>query len=123
MTKELLERKKLSTLISDHAVEALSRKESDEDIDGFFSFFNLSYDKTNQIIDVNQAEQPDARCLQEILLKGFEEGPDHIGTVSSYLFQDHVMQGCKGSAGCYDRQAAEQGQQIQEDHIGNGRQQ
>ena len=33
------------------------------------------------------------------------------------------MQGCKGSAGCYDRQAAEQGQQIQEDHIGNGRQQ
>ena len=38
MTKELLERKKLSTLISDHAVEALSRKESDEDIDEVESF-------------------------------------------------------------------------------------
>ena len=38
MTRELLERKKLSTLISDHAVEALSRKESDEDIEEVESF-------------------------------------------------------------------------------------
>lgn len=37
--------------------------QSDEDIDDFFSCFNLSYDKTNQIIDVNQAEQPEQRLL------------------------------------------------------------
>lgn len=37
--------------------------QSDEDIDDFFSCFNLSYDKTNQIIDVNQTEQPEQRLL------------------------------------------------------------
>lgn len=37
--------------------------QSDEDIDDFFSCFNLSYDKTNQIIDVSQAEQPEQRLL------------------------------------------------------------
>lgn len=37
--------------------------QSDEDIDDFFSCFNLSYDKTNQIIDVNQTEQPKQRLL------------------------------------------------------------
>ena len=37
--------------------------QSDEDIDDFFSCFNLSYDKTNQIIDVSQVEQPEQRLL------------------------------------------------------------
>ena len=37
--------------------------QSDEDIDDFFSCFNLSYDKTNQIIDVNQTELPEQRLL------------------------------------------------------------
>ncbi len=37
--------------------------QSDEDIDDFFSYFNLSYDKTNQIIDVNQVVQPEQRLL------------------------------------------------------------
>ena len=43
--------------------------QSDEDIDDFFSCFNLSYDKTNQIIDVNQAELPEQRLLA--LIKDF----------------------------------------------------
>jgi type II restriction enzyme len=37
--------------------------QSDDDIDDFFSYFNLSYDKTNQIIDVNQQELPEQRIL------------------------------------------------------------
>lgn len=37
--------------------------QTDEDIDDFFSFFNLSYDKTNQIIDVHQSELPEQRLL------------------------------------------------------------
>lgn len=37
--------------------------QSDEDIDDFFSYFNLSSDKTNQIIDVNQVERPEQRIL------------------------------------------------------------
>lgn len=37
--------------------------QSDDDIDDFFSFFNLSYDKTNQIIDVHQKEKPEQRLL------------------------------------------------------------
>lgn len=37
--------------------------QTDDDIDDFFSFFNLSYDKTNQIIDVNQTERPEQRLL------------------------------------------------------------
>lgn len=37
--------------------------QTDDEIDDFFSFFNLSYDKTNQIIDVHQAEQPEQRLL------------------------------------------------------------
>lgn len=37
--------------------------QSDEDIDDFFSFFNLSYDKTNQLIDIRQAVKPEQRLL------------------------------------------------------------
>lgn len=37
--------------------------QTDDDIDDFFSFFNLSYDKTNQIIDVHQSIQPEQRLL------------------------------------------------------------
>ena len=37
--------------------------QTDDDIDDFFSFFNLSYDKTNQIIDVLQEEKPEQRLL------------------------------------------------------------
>ena len=37
--------------------------QTDDDIDDFFSFFNLSYDKTNQIIDVHQEEKPEQRLL------------------------------------------------------------
>ena len=37
--------------------------QADDDIDDFFSFFNLSYDKTNQIIDVYQEEKPEQRLL------------------------------------------------------------
>lgn len=37
--------------------------QADEDIDDFFSYFNLSYDKTNQIIDVSQAVQPERKLL------------------------------------------------------------
>lgn len=35
--------------------------QTDDDIDEFFSYFNLSYDKTNQIIDISQIEQPEQR--------------------------------------------------------------
>lgn len=37
--------------------------QSDEDIDDFFSFFNLSYDKTNQLIDIRQTVKPEQRLL------------------------------------------------------------
>ena len=37
--------------------------QTDDDIDDFFSYFNLSYDKTNQIIDVRQSVQPEQRLL------------------------------------------------------------
>ena len=37
--------------------------QTDDDIDDFFSYFNLSYDKTNQIIDVHQLVQPEKRLL------------------------------------------------------------
>lgn len=37
--------------------------QTDEDIDDFFSCFNLSYDKTNQIIDINQKERPELKLL------------------------------------------------------------
>ena len=40
--------------------------QSDDDIDNFFSYFNLSYDKTNQIINVNQPELPEQRLLSLI---------------------------------------------------------
>ena len=40
--------------------------QTDDDIDDFFSFFNLSYDKTNQIIDVYQEEKPEQRLLKLI---------------------------------------------------------
>lgn len=52
--------------------------ESDEDIDDFFSYFNLSYDKTNQIIDVNQIEQPEQKLLTLInrFIAKYEDFPD-----------------------------------------------
>lgn len=52
--------------------------QTDEDIDDFFSFFNLSYDKTNQIIDVNQAEQPEQRLLTLIndFISQYADFPD-----------------------------------------------
>ena len=37
--------------------------QTDDDIDDFFSYFNLSYDKTNQIIDVHQTVQPEQKLL------------------------------------------------------------
>lgn len=40
--------------------------QTDEDIDDFFSFFNLSYDKTNQIIDISQSVEPEQRLLSLI---------------------------------------------------------
>lgn len=43
--------------------------QTDDDIDDFFSYFNLSYDKTNQIIDVHQSVQPEQRLLT--LINGF----------------------------------------------------
>jgi type II restriction enzyme len=43
--------------------------QTDDDIDDFFSFFNLSYDKTNQIIDIAQTEKPEQRLLT--LIKEF----------------------------------------------------
>ena len=36
---------------------------TDDDIDDFFSHFNLSYDKTNQIIDISQSERPEQKLL------------------------------------------------------------
>ena len=39
---------------------------TDDDIDDFFSNFNLSYDKTNQIIDIHQAEKPEQKLLASI---------------------------------------------------------
>lgn len=52
--------------------------QSDDDIDDFFSYFNLSYDKTNQIIDVNQPELPEQRLLSLIndLVAKYSEFPD-----------------------------------------------
>lgn len=35
--------------------------QTDDDIDDFFSHFNLSYDKTNQIINISQPECPEQR--------------------------------------------------------------
>lgn len=37
--------------------------QTDDDIDDFFSHFNLSYDKTNQIIDITQTERPEQKLL------------------------------------------------------------
>lgn len=37
--------------------------QADDDIDEFFSFFNLSYDKTNQLIDIHQIECPEQKLL------------------------------------------------------------
>ncbi|MBO7466579.1 MAG: restriction endonuclease [Bacteroidaceae bacterium] len=37
--------------------------QTDDDIDGFFSFFNLSYEKTNQIIDIRQQIPPEQKLL------------------------------------------------------------
>lgn len=40
---------------------------ADEDIDDFFSYFNLSFEKTNQIIDVNQEINPEKKLYSLIL--------------------------------------------------------
>ena len=61
----------MSANINDYALMPLKTVEAAladfdcgrEDIDDFFSFFNLSYDKTNQIIDVHQSVQPEQRLL------------------------------------------------------------
>lgn len=37
--------------------------QTDDDIDDFFSYFNLSYDKTNQLIDITQVEKPEQKLL------------------------------------------------------------
>ncbi len=52
--------------------------QSDDDIDGFFSFFNLSYDKTNQLIDVHQSQRPEQRLLALInnFVAKYEDFPD-----------------------------------------------
>lgn len=52
--------------------------QTDDDIDDFFSFFNLSYDKTNQIIDVHQDEVPEERLLALIndFVAQYEDFPD-----------------------------------------------
>lgn len=52
--------------------------QTDDDIDDFFSFFNLSYDKTNQIIDVNRTEQPEKRLLTLIneFIARYSDFPD-----------------------------------------------
>ena len=52
--------------------------QTDDDIDDFFSYFNLSYDKTNQIIDVHQSVQPERRLLTLInaFIAKHEDFPD-----------------------------------------------
>ena len=52
--------------------------QTDDDIDDFFSYFNLSYDKTNQIIDVHQSELPEQRLLTliENFVAKFADFPD-----------------------------------------------
>lgn len=52
--------------------------ESDEDIDDFFSTFNLSYDKTNQLIDVNQDVRPEHKLLALIkeFISAYEDFPE-----------------------------------------------
>lgn len=52
--------------------------QTDDDIDDFFSYFNLSYDKTNQIIDVHQSEQPEQRLLSLInaFISKYADFPD-----------------------------------------------
>ena len=39
---------------------------TDNDIDDFFSHFNLSYDKTNQIINISQVKHPEQKLLELI---------------------------------------------------------
>lgn len=43
--------------------------QTDDDIDDFFSYFNLSFDTTNQIIDVHQSGLPEQKLLT--LIKDF----------------------------------------------------
>ena len=52
--------------------------QTDDDIDDFFSCFNLSYDKTNQIIDVHQEEKPEQRLLTLIsdFISRYADFPD-----------------------------------------------
>jgi type II restriction enzyme len=65
--------------------------QTDEDIDDFFSSFNLSYDKTNQIIDVSLSEKPEKRLLTliEDFVSRYEEFPDTM-----------IM--AKGARACYN---------------------
>ena len=52
--------------------------QTDDDIDDFFSYFNLSYYKTNQIIDVHQSELPEQRLFTLIkdFVAKYEDFPD-----------------------------------------------
>jgi type II restriction enzyme len=65
---------------------------SDDDIDEFFSYFNLSYDKTNQIIDIAQSERPEQKLLLLIndFVSLYEDFPD-----------TKVM--AKGARTCYNK--------------------
>lgn len=65
---------------------------SDDDIDEFFSYFNLSYDKTNQIIDIAQSERPEQKLLLLIndFVSLYEDFPD-----------TKVM--AKGARACYNK--------------------
>ena len=65
--------------------------QTDDDIDDFFSYFNLSYDKTNQIIDVNLAEKPEQRLLS--LINDF---------VARYSFFPDTRIMANGARSCYN---------------------
>lgn len=65
--------------------------QTDDDIDEFFSFFNLSYDKTNQIIDVKQTGQPEQRL--KILINSF------VAEFDSFP-ETRIM--AKGARDCYN---------------------
>ena len=65
--------------------------QTDDDIDEFFSYFNLSYDKTNQIIDVAQSVLPEDK-LQTLINKFTASYADFPGT--------RIM--AKGARECYN---------------------
>ena len=65
--------------------------QTEEDIDGFFSFFNLSYDKTNQIIDINHSISPEQKLLT--LIKEF---------ISRFIDFPETRIMSKGARACYN---------------------